>query len=287
VPDATAIEDPQSSAMPARAACLVDGHVHLHDCFAVPDVLDAAAANFAAAAKSLGLPRQPTGCMLLAESRGVDQFARLADGTAACGAWRVSPTAEPVSLLARRPGAMPIVLVAGRQIVSRERLEVLAIGTRATFADGRPLDEALAGVRAADAVAVVPWGVGKWQGARGRRIADLLERDRDQPLFAGDNGGRLGLAPRPKLFARAQRSGVPVLAGSDPLPSPDQLAKVGGYGFVAEVDLDAPAPFAALRGYLEGLATSPRTFGSLESLPGFVRSQLAMQVQKRLRQRVH
>ena len=273
--------------MPARAASLVDGHVHLHDCFEVSEFLDAAAANFAAAAKRLGLPREPGGCILLAESQGVDQFGRLADGTASSGAWRVSPTAEPVSLIARRPGASPVVLVAGRQIVSRERLEVLAIGTRATFADGRPLDEALAEISAADAVAVVPWGVGKWQGARGRLIAALLERDRARPLFAGDNGGRLKLAPRPKLFASAQRRGVPVLAGSDPLPSPDQLVKVGGYGFVAEVDLDAKAPFAALRGYLENLETSPRTFGSLESLPGFVRAQLAMQVQKRFGPRVH
>jgi hypothetical protein len=273
--------------MPAGAASLVDGHVHLHDCFEVPDFLDAAAANLAAAAKRLGLPGKPTGCLLLAEAQGVDGFARLADGTASTGAWRVSPTGEPVSLMARRQGALPIVLVAGRQIVSRERLEVLAVGTRATFADGRPLDQALAGVMAADAVAVVPWGVGKWQGARGRLIADLLERDRDRSLFVGDNGGRLGFAPRPKLFARAQRRCVPVLAGSDPLPSPGQLAKVGGYGFVAAVDLDAQAPFAALRGYLQGLATSPQTFGRLESLPGFVRSQLAMQVRKRFRPRAH
>jgi hypothetical protein len=263
---------------------LVDGHVHLHDCFEAPVFLDAAAANLTAAARRLGLPGKPAGCLLLVESQGVDQFARLAGGTAATGAWRVSPTEEPVSLLAHRPGALPIVLVAGRQIVSRERLEVLAVGTRATFADGRPLDEALAGVMAADAVAVVPWGVGKWQGARGRLIAELLERDRDRPLFVGDNGGRLGLAPRPRLFARAQR---PVLAGSDPLPSPGQVAKVGGYGFVAEVELDAKAPFATLRGYLEGLEASPRTFGRLESLAGFVRSQVAMQVQKRYRPRAH
>ena len=273
--------------MPAAAATLVDGHVHLHDCFEAPDFFDAAAANLAAAARRLGLPGEPAGCLLLVESQGVDRFARLADGTVATGAWRVSPTEEPVSLLAHRPGALPIVLIAGRQIVSRERLEVLAVGTRATFADGRPLDEALAGVMAVDAVAVLPWGVGKWQGARGRLIDELLEQRRDRPLFVGDNGGRLGLAPRPKLFARAQRRHVPVLAGSDPLPSPGQVAKVGGYGFVAEVDLDAKAPFATLKGYLEGLEASPRTFGRLESLAGFVRSQVAMQVQKRYRPRAH
>lgn len=272
-------------ALSAGAITLVDGHVHVHDCFDVPRFLDTAAANLAAAAQALGLRAAPVGCLLLAESHGVDAFGRLADGSAARGAWQLDPTAEPVSLVARRQGALPIVLIAGRQIVCCEGLEVLALGTRATFADGQSLAAALAAVSVQDALAVVPWGVGKWQGARGRLIADLLGRDRDRPLFVGDNGGRLGLAPRPKLFATAERSRVPVLAGSDPLPSPDQVARVGGYGFVAELCLDLRAPFAALRRYLEGLEASPRTFGRLEGLPGFVRSQVTMQIQKRGRRR--
>jgi hypothetical protein len=271
-------------ALSAAAIALVDGHVHVHDCFAVPRFLDMAAANLAAAAQALDLPAAPVGCLMLAESHGVDAFGHLA-GTAASGAWHLDPTAEAVSLVARRQGALPIVLIAGRQIVTREGLEVLALGTRATFADGQPLAAALAAVMAQDALPVVPWGVGKWQGARGRLIADLLGRGRDRPLFVGDNGGRLGLAPQPKLLATAQSRQVPVLAGSDPLPSPRQIAKVAGYGFVAEVSLDAHAPFAALRSYLEPLATSPRTFGRLERLPGFVRSQIAMQIQKRKRPR--
>jgi hypothetical protein len=270
--------------MPVTGA-LVDGHVHLHDGVEVADLLDSAAANFAAAAKRLGLPEAPTGCLLLTESQGVDRFARLADGTVATGHWHLRPTREPVSLVGHRPGASSIVVVSGRQIICREGLELLALGTRATFADDRPLDEALAQVVAQGALAVLPWGVGKWQGARGRLIAGLLERRRNPPLFVGDNGGRLGLAPRPKLFERAERGRVPVLAGTDPLSLPGQLAKVGGYGFVAEVTLDNEAPFAALRRYLEGLEASPKTFGRLETLPGFVRSQVAMQVQKRYRPR--
>jgi hypothetical protein len=78
---------------------------------------------------------------------------------------------------------------------------------------------------------------------------------------------------------------MPVLAGSDALPSPGQLAKVAGYGFVAELTLDPQAPFATLKRYLEGLDASPEVFGRLESLPGFVRSQVAMQIQKRYRPR--
>jgi hypothetical protein len=53
---------------------------------------------------------------MLAESQGVDACGRLA-GSAASGAWHLDPTAALVSLVARRQGALPIVLIAGRQIV--------------------------------------------------------------------------------------------------------------------------------------------------------------------------
>ena len=76
-----------------------------------------------------------------------------------------------------------------------------------------------------------------------------------------------------------------VLPGSDPLPFAGQLAKVAGYGFVAEVALGRETPFATLKGCLDRLETSPRSFGRLETLPGFLRSQVAMQLQKRYRPR--
>jgi hypothetical protein len=275
----------EDGGMPAVAVALVDGHVHLHDCFEVPRFLDTAAANVAAGAMVLGMPAEVAGCLMLSESRGVDNFARLADGTASTGAWRVSPTREPVSLVAHRNGSPPIVVIAGRQIVCREGLEVLALGTRAVFADGQALRHTLGLVAAEDALAVVPWGVGKWQGARGRLVAELLQESPVRPVYLGDNGGRLGLAPRPRLFARAASRGIWVLPGSDPLPFAGQLAKVAGYGFVAEVALGCETPFATLKGYLDLLGTSPRSFGRLETLPGFVRSQVAMQLQKRYRPR--
>jgi hypothetical protein len=266
---------------------LIDSHVHLHDCFASEAFLDAAAANFGAAARALGLPSAPISCLMLVESRGVDNFARLADGTASTGAWRVEPTREQVSLVVHRHGGATIVVIAGRQIVCREGLEVLALGTRGAFADGQELRHTLALIAADGALPVVPWGVGKWQGARGRLIAELLQESPVRPLYLGDNGGRLGLAPRPKLFARAASRRIWVLPGSDPLPFAEQLPKVGGYGFVAGVALGRDAPFATLKGYLDHLETSPRSFGRLETLPGFIRSQVAMQIQKRYRAQAH
>lgn len=270
--------------MTTLSCVLVDSHVHLHDCFGAPAFLEMAAANFAAAARALGLESTPAGCLMLTESQGVDHFASLALGTASTGAWRVSATDEPVSLIAEKADVAPIVLIAGRQIVCREGLEVLGLGTRAAFTDGEPMREVLQRVVAEQALAVLPWGVGKWHGARGRLVADLIAAS-PVPLYVGDNGGRLSLAPAPKLFAAARRAGIQVLPGSDPLPFEAQLAKVAGYGFVADVALDQHHPFAALRSTIDRHDGALRPFGRLETVAGFIRSQVAMQIRKRRRPR--
>jgi hypothetical protein len=176
-------------------------------------------------------------------------------------------------------------LIAGRQIVCREGLEVLGLGTRATFPDGEPMRDVLQRVIALQAMAVVPWGVGKWQGARGRLVAELVRDNPVRPLYVGDNGGRLGLASEPKQFALARQEKIAVLPGSDPLPFAAQLAKVAGYGFVADTALDEASPFATLRGCVDRQDGTPRRFGRLETPAGFLRSQIAMQIRKRRRPR--
>jgi len=281
-------EDGLSAPSPARAdppSILVDGHVHLHDDFAADVFFDAAAANVAAAARELGLPGDTPGMLLLAESEGVDAFSRLADGSRPAGSWRLEPTAEPISLLASNPAGPPLVVVAGRQIVTAEGLEILALGTRARFAEGQPTREALAAVLATEALAVLPWGVGKWTGRRGALIQELLQNLLTARLYAGDNGGRLAWWPRPRLLTQAERCGRPVLAGSDPLPLPAEVRKPGRYGFVAEINLDRQRPFAPLRRWLDAQTTSPRPYGGLERPVSFLGHQIAMQLRKHGRRR--
>ncbi|HWN37689.1 MAG TPA: hypothetical protein VNP02_04275, partial [Gammaproteobacteria bacterium] len=49
---------------------LVDAHVHVHECFDVARVFDAAAANFAAAARALAGERAYDAVLCLVECRG-------------------------------------------------------------------------------------------------------------------------------------------------------------------------------------------------------------------------
>jgi hypothetical protein len=258
---------------------LVDGHVHVHGCFDVARVFDAAADNFAAAARALAA-RDYDAVLCLAEMRGehfldgirARRLGRVWRGRH--GFWEAEETSEAETLVVRR-GSSRLTLIAGRQLVTRERLEVLALGTTASLPEGEPIEATLAAVRDAGAAAVLPWGVGKWLGARGAVVIRVLADPRWRHVLLGDNGNRLELGPDPSQFALARRAGRAVLPGSDPLPLPGEEVRVGAYGFAVDVTLDPLRPAAALLALLRS-GSAYVAFGRREPLKRFVGNQLAL-----------
>ena len=75
---------------------------------------------------------------------------------------------EAESLTASSKSGQDLSIVAGRQIVTAENLEILALGFDAGLDDGLPIDEVILAVQAAGALCVLPWGFGKWTGKRGQ-----------------------------------------------------------------------------------------------------------------------
>ncbi len=262
---------------------LVDGHVHIHGFFDIAEFLENAAVNFRVAARQLGVPTSSPGCLLLTESSGVDRFAELRERVSdRFGPWTLRPTDEDCSLVATHcRDNSTLILIAGRQIAARERLEVLALACGKHFEDGLPLKEVIGRVLASDALCVVPWGFGKWSGRRGAVVRGLLDSGLADRIFLGDNGGRLSLGPRPKLFKVAGTRGVRILPGTDPLPFAHQVTKAGRYGFVLKGSLEERAPAGCIKVLLRQGAAQPRVFGRLESVARFIRCQVAMQLQKR------
>jgi hypothetical protein len=261
---------------------LVDGHVHVHACFDLSRFLDRAARNFEAVATDRAAGRIPPGVLMLTESAGDAVFATLRErAPERHGAWTIDRATEPIALDARRDDGARLVLVAGRQIATADGLEVLALGTVRTFADGRPLHDSIREAREAGAIAVVPWGFGKWSFGRGALVRRLVEEEDPATFFVGDNGGRPQWGPRPRAFALAEAHGIRVLPGSDPLPLPDHVDRAGSYGFALACPAALERPAGWLLGELRSPATRPVPFGRGAPLLSFVRNQVLMQVRKR------
>ena len=150
---------------------MVDAHVHFQACFDEEKFLDCAAANIAEALRFSGLPAHTSGCLLLSETSDACWFERLQglaqDAKASLGDWRLEATSEPESLLATKADGGMLILIAGRQIVTRERLEVLTLGTTTKIPDGMTLGETVAAALHKEAIIVIPWGFGKWWAGRG------------------------------------------------------------------------------------------------------------------------
>jgi hypothetical protein len=255
----------------------VDGHVHFHNTDLVGATLDAAAANFAAVGASLGAIQ---GVLLLTQASGERVFEELAVGPER-GGWRFDRVgAEPETILARK-GATTLAIVCGRQVKSRNGLEVLALGTCREFADGREIEDAIAAVHDAGALAVVPWGFGKWLGERGRRVRTVLDSAGSAVLAVGDNGGRLAAWGVPALIRESETRGFRVVPGTDPFPFGRDYRRVGAFGFVAELELDDAAPWRSLRGWLESSGRSPQRFGAACGPVRFLVNQVGMQLYNR------
>jgi len=287
-------ESPPPPAGQPAETILVDAHVHLHPGLPVDTVLDHARRNFAAGARASGLSENSRGVLLLTEIAGVRRFDELhgqavrGKGT---GDWSFIPAGEDGSLEARHAAGDSILILAGRQISVEGKLEVLALCTTEHFTEGGRLQDTLAAVNESGAVAVVPWGFGKWWGARGRLVREALRGASPGSFLLGDNGGRPRGTVTPRIFALAHRVGIPVLAGSDPLPLAEHVARAGSYGSlipapgaVAGVipgDL-ARHPAEWLRKALRSLRASPPTFGTRSSPGSFAREQVRL---RRIRSR--
>jgi hypothetical protein len=261
---------------------LVDSHVHFHPCFTWDVFLDSAARNFSDARRERGVGPESPGCLLFTECAGANAFQSLRSTQRPIPArgWRIDNRDEPDSILLTHECGETVIIVAGRQIITAENLEVLSLGSTADFPDGQPIRAVLQSVMQHGAIAVIPWGFGKWWGQRGRIVRDLIMHG-DLPFCVGDNGGRARWFPRPSLFRTADEHGIPVLAGSDSLPLLHHVTRSGSYGFVLEDWIETSRPASAIKDRLRALKYSPATFGRLSSTAAMMRSQLDLRWQRR------
>jgi len=266
----------------------VDAHVHIYDCFDIDFFLDSAWDNFRECTEQYAGKEKPSAyVLLLAASRKEKWLQALLDkieesdqdpGKITSGWQYSSCSGEGAFILSRRDRPQEkLHLVAGRQIVTRERIEVLALFCTRNIADGMTFSQTMEAVWKADAIPVLPWGVGKWFGRRGRMIRDFL-REAKQNIFLGDNGGRPRIWPTPDLFSVAREKSVSVLPGSDPLPLPHEAARVGRFGFSLDGKEHENDPLPYLKSVLQSGSPSITPYGRLQGNWAFLVNQIRLKV---------
>jgi hypothetical protein len=266
---------------------IADAHVHFYDCFDMEQVLDSAFTNFQ---KEVDNPVKGTWCsafLFLTETKGENwfgQFFRQAEEGSApvrgMGKWSLHQTREACSLYARLNDQEGLYIIAGRQIQTKENLEVLALGTIQDWEERAPLDELIGEISRLGALPVIPWGVGKWIGRRGEFIKGLLGKGDLPPFFMGDNRNRPSFWPRPNLFIQAEQKGLSVLPGTDPLPFPSEMWKIGKFGFRLSGSVDPDYPFRDIKKLLFDPMARPQHYGPLENPWRFFWNQVRMNLGK-------
>lgn len=235
---------------------VADTHCHVYSSYRVSTFFAAAWRNLYSKADpqkgsaSLFLP-----ALFLAERSDCHFFADLASGRQNDPAYRVEPTAEKEALritLAAAPemGARTLYLFSGRQIRTSERLEVLSLLASVDIAEGLSLGETCALVQSSGGMPVITWAAGKWTGRRAQLVRNFIEKPPSYRFSIGDSSLRCAGMPGGRILAASTQKGIPVLAGSDPLPFAGEERRVGSYGISGQLQFDPEKPVSSVRQFL-------------------------------------
>ncbi len=255
----------------------VDTHVHVYDCFDLDTFFDAATHNF-----DVGTPQEQSqprmDLLCLTDTHGEQTDTRLCETVRHSKAWSFSYIEDQAAVCAEHREGRRLYLLPGRQIVSKENIEVLGLDCRYDAVDrSSDLSTLIDGIHQAGGIPVIPWGFGKWTGKRGQCLRTLLSARAD--FWLADSGNRPVCSAEPALFKEARQRGVPVLAGSDPLPLSRHASRAGSFGIYGMTGPVEAHPGRVLRGLLKEL-TAWQIFGRRSSPFEFLISQSLLRFRK-------
>lgn len=236
-----------------------DGHFHLYPCHEPANAISNLIHNLDLMARSAsGLERGQDVFKIafLTESKQHNYFHKILKNEINFRAvgLEVSAGLEKHYISFSKQGKLLLSLVAGRQIVTREKLEVLGLGLEEIVPDDLPAEDAVEKVIAAGGLPVFAFSPGKWLFKRANIVRRLMDAKFSRPLLIGDSALRPIGWGEPDIMHRARTNNIAVLPGSDPLPLPEDEKYAGRYGFVYQGPFDTAKPLSSMK---EIIANSP------------------------------
>lgn len=267
---------------------LIDFHVHIHNCFNLDEFFHNVFLNFSKCAKLIGKSQKWTGVLFLSEIKEVNYFDSLKESLKCnkpiidSNKYKILETSEDCSIIISNKCDEKVIIIAGKQIITEDKVEVLALGTTNEFNNGYSLSITIEEINKVNAIPVLPWGVGKWLGKRKKIVQQYLAENNEQRYFIGDNSGRPRFWSEPNLFKLGNQSNHFVLRGSDALPILSQVNKTASFGSYTYGVINQNKPLESIKNILENLTKSLCSFGRLENVAPFFINQFTMQLKKYL-----
>lgn len=255
---------------------IVDTHVHIYSRFLTTGLF----ADIAGRMDRLSDGREHVNVLCLTERNDCRWFREMkAAGPARYDGYTIELIAgDDLSIAVCCAGAARLYVMAGRQVVTQERLEVLALIYDEDIVDGAPVRDVINAVVASGGVPVLAWAPGKWMFARHAVVSDLLAKEMNGRLLVGDTAIRPQKWREPGLMKFARDRGLTVIAGTDPLPMAGEEKYIGTYCSALDGKFDHARPSISMKKLLTGpsqVRSAGRRCGNLEALGRLVRQRIS------------
>ena len=214
---------------------ILDTHLHLYPCY------DPARAFECFLDNTLAQDPHAKRIACLAERFDCDYFGALSRSDIVLEGFSVLEILRGEIRMRRERDQAELSIVPGRQIISREKIEVLALGCPEAISDGQPALDLVYQINHLGHVPVLPWSPGKWFGERGKLIRRLITELQPGDFLIGDTPLRPYGWPLPQLMKLAAERGFTIVAGSDPLPFGGEEKWLGAYHSVVDADPELSA----------------------------------------------
>lgn len=246
---------------------LIDAHVHLYQQYNLNLIFRSGVENLINAYKKTGrtLPDQTVAVWLLTERHDCRFFNEIQENPELFkrADRHVRMGGEPGAVLIRQDNLPDLYILAGRQLVSTDGLEVLALTGWEKCPDRAcSTADLIRRIDQCGALSVLNWAPGKWFFRRGGVVRDLIRTLSIPPSFLiGDTPLRHALWMRPRLMREAQSRGIHLIAGSDPLPFRGEEFMIGTYGNAIECAFNPNQPVTSIRQILKDSDCEIRIIG--------------------------
>ncbi len=264
--------------MKNQVTLLIDGHIHLYPLYKLTLAINNGIKKLQQAAiqsNSTDMSQKQIPVWLLVERYDCNFFDQISsESSVTLNGFQLKAAGDGSTIIVSKNDTIVLYIFAGRQLVTKENLEILSLVSPFNLKDREySIEEVIDNVNKNNGVPAINWAPGKWFFSRGEIVKNVLHKYSPDQLLIGDTSLRTTLWPTPKLMSRSQQKEFKIIAGSDPLPFEDEENQIGTYGFTVSAQFDESKPAVSMRNILRDRTLHFNFIGNRNNLLTFSRRQ--------------